>query len=468
MNNPVYIVETESKYPQFPYTEDSAIKDALKNLFLLWGKDPGNPFGDWVKEGDRVLIKPNWVRDFNPDGHGLESLISHSSLIKYILDFLARSMNGRGKIIIADAPLQNCNFKNLTRLNRITEVIEAAREDYPGLEIILEDWRLTVLQRHNWLSSWTAKEIQSSKKFDGNEPPEKYRLVDLGRGSFLEDIAEYSDLFRVTNYKCSLLTKHHRPGTHEYLVTRRISEVDLIINLPKMKTHIKAGLTGAMKNLVGINGHKEFLPHHIKGPYFKGGDNYCLPSAFREAYEDLYDEFWESFGEFPVLKRKWYSLRLKALWGLSRLFGREGVSAGSWSGNETIWRTVLDLNHILYFSEWSPKKVITIVDGIVAGEGEGPLSPTPRELGVIVGGENPAYVDAVLAKLMGYNISRIPTVYNAIYHRKSKFGGAPLEEFSPWMTDRKGESREVPFGELPNYSFKKPRYWQRAESRSGR
>ena len=83
----------------------------------------------------------------------------------------------------------------------------------------------------------------------------------------------------------------------------------------------------------------------------------------------------------------------------------------------------LDLNHLLYFGDPAPRRIISIVDGIVAGEGEGPLQPTSQTAGVLVAGANPAYVDCVLARLMGYNVSRLPTPYNAVYHRKSRFGG---------------------------------------------
>ena len=59
------------------------------------------------------------------------------------------------------------------------------------------------------------------------------------------------------------------------VVDQAIIDADLVINVPKLKTHKKAGVTGALKNLVGINGNKEFLPHHRKGGAASGGD--CYP-----------------------------------------------------------------------------------------------------------------------------------------------------------------------------------------------
>jgi hypothetical protein len=139
--------------------------------------------------------------------------------------------------------------------------------------------------------------------------------------------------------------------------------------MPIIKTHIKAGITCAMKNLVGINGHKEFLPHHVKGSAFEGGDNYCKNSYLKHLYEDFYDYVWENINILSPIKRKFYLKLLNILWIFSSFLSRENISAGSWFGNDTIWRTTLDLNHILYFSDNSPKNILNIVDGVIAGEG---------------------------------------------------------------------------------------------------
>jgi hypothetical protein len=45
-----------------------------------------------------------------------------------------------------------------------------------------------------------------------------------------------------------------------------------------------------------------------------------------------------------------------------------------------------------------------IYDAIVAGEGQGPMNPSPRKLGLLVAGSNPANVDVAMANLMGYGI----------------------------------------------------------------
>jgi Domain of unknown function (DUF362) len=59
----------------------------------------------------------------------------------------------------------------------------------------------------------------------------------------------------------------HSNGHHRYKVSRTVIESDVFINLPKLKTHKKAGITASLKNLVGINTYKNWLPHHTEGTW---------------------------------------------------------------------------------------------------------------------------------------------------------------------------------------------------------
>src|SRR6185295_10457402 len=93
-----------------------------------------------------------------------------------------------------------------------------------------------------------------------------------------------------------------------------------------------------------------------------------------------------------------------------RVSGDELSVEGSWSGNDTIWRTALDLNRILVYgradgtlADSPQRRVLHIVDAVIAGQGDGPLSPSPLPLGLLVAGENPAAVDWVGAILLGYD-----------------------------------------------------------------
>jgi len=132
---------------------------------------------------------------------------------------------------------------------------------------------------------------------------------------------------------------------------------------------------------------------------------------------------------------------LKSSPGLSRLFvplkraGRlvfgdtqKVVRSGNWFGNDTCWRMVLDLNKILFYANpdgtlrepeaASCKPYISIVDGIVAGEGNGPEAPDAKRTGLLIAGTSPVAVDAVCAKLMGFDWRKIPSLANALAMRR--------------------------------------------------
>ena len=68
---------------------------------------------------------------------------------------------------------------------------------------------------------------------------------------------------------------------------------------------------------------------------------------------------------------------------------------------------------------------LTIVDGIVAMEGDGPNSGTPRQLGLLMAGENPVAVDTVAAYLAGIPASLLPIEQEA---RRRGLAGTELEQ----------------------------------------
>jgi hypothetical protein len=392
-------------------------------------------------------------------------LITHTAVIRPILDYTLIALEGRGRVIVGDAPIQSCEFGKLLELSRIEELLAVERSRYPDVEFQVEDWRLTVMEERRLL----GRRVDAQKTTAADD--ERYTLVDLKGASFLADIDDYSDRFRVTCYNPDLMLDHHHPGRHEYLVTSRVFEADAIINVPKMKTHIKAGLTGALKNLVGINGHKEFLAHHIKGSYTEGGDNYVNPSVFKRWYENFDEKVWRAAAHGTPIGHKARSFFLGLLWRMWRLGSRDRVIAGSWAGNETVWRTTLDLNHILYYYDVDERtlsgdpvrKVFTVVDGIVSGQGQGPLAPEPFPAGVVMAGFNPCAVDAVMATLMGYNLSRIPTVHNALYDVRSLFNVSRHDELT--VLEQCGDvCLEKTLSQLTPMRCKSPKYWSRAMS----
>jgi len=102
------------------------------------------------------------------------------------------------------------------------------------------------------------------------------------------------------------------------------------------------------------------------------------------------------------------------------------VRSGNWHGNDTCWRMVLDLNQCLFYFDGNgerrkkPLRYLAVVDGIIGGEGNGPMAPDPKPCGVIVAGTHPAAVDCVAATLMGFDWRKLRLLKNC-FARESNF-----------------------------------------------
>jgi hypothetical protein len=139
-----------------------------------------------------------------------------------------------------------------------------------------------------------------------------------------------------------------------------------------------------------------------------------------------------------------------------KLFGdtRQVVRSGNWHGNDTIWRMILDLNKVLFYSGLdgtmrdgnfvNAKRYIGIVDAGLVGEGHGPLAPDPVWMGYLFCGVNPVAIDAVSAAFMGFDPLKIPTIaraFQVLYY--------PLCTFSYEDVRVSIDNREVPLKDFP-------------------
>jgi hypothetical protein len=247
-------------------------------------------------------------------------------------------------------------------------------------------------------------------------PLSQYALFDLGVDSLLEPICRGHN-FRVAQYDPDKLATAHAPGRHRYLICRAALEADVIVSLPKLKTHKKAGLTGALKNLVGLNGDKEFLPHHRLGGSGMGGDCYPGASRIRHLAERLLDGANRRIGT-PRYRLWAEAARLLWLFTPDRHDGAE--LDGSWAGNDTVWRMVLDLNRIALYgradgtmADQRQRVLLSLTDAIVAGQGDGPLAPTPLWLGAITFSACAPAAERANAALLRLNAEAIPLLAHA-------------------------------------------------------
>ena len=103
-----------------------------------------------------------------------------------------------------------------------------------------------------------------------------------------------------------------------------------------------------------------------------------------------------------------------------------------WYGNDTLWRTLMDLNRgVLYadregvIQETQQRRYFTIMDGFIAGEKDGPVAVDPVPAGVVMAAYNPVAMDLVASSLMGFDVKRIPMIWNTFGGRDGLNGAAP-------------------------------------------
>ncbi|MCS6771933.1 MAG: DUF362 domain-containing protein [Kiritimatiellae bacterium] len=402
----------------------AAVRRALANLNLdakRLGRPDWNPIGELVPPGSRIVIKPNWVLHANEGPGGTDCLITHASILRAVIDYALRARPAM--LVVGDAPVQVCRFDALLGLG-FERVAEWYRTQ--GVPIEVKDFRRTI----------TVRGSHSVRVQTRLRPMEEYRLVDLGAESLLEPISADFSKFRVTMYNPDDLPVAHAPGRHRYLIARDVLEADLVINVPKVKTHMKAGVTLALKNLVGINGSKEFLPHHRKGAADSGGDNYERRTLPKALLEDVLDWMNRHALDKPNLYGVMNRIAYKILW-FDRIRGLPANVEGGWHGNDTVWRMCLDLNTILLYADREgrlremPQRVtLHVGDGIIAGEGDGPLRPDPVPFGLVTAALNAAAHDWAVTTAMGLDPRRIPIICRAFDtrpHPLAGFGPADIE-----------------------------------------
>jgi uncharacterized protein (DUF362 family) len=420
-------------YPEFrgkvgPSSERNPVYPLFRNLLALmkwdearFGTPEWNPFEVLVRPGDKVLIKPNLVRHLHLGGGDYRTVVTHPSIVRCVLDYIALSLKGRGEIVVGDAPVQSADFDMVVERNGLKVLCEDVSFTW-GVPVKLVDFRL-----------WTVTLDENHRVVTGETrsgDPKGYRIVDLADRSLLVPISSEKEKYRVTNYPCGTMQEHHNEEKNEYLIPNSVLDADVVINLPKLKTHRKVGMTAALKNLVGINGFKDWLPHHRCGAITEGGDEYLTPSLLKK-FQTVSIEGMDRDPHSPLNRLQRQVVRAAEL--LSRKFGADPYFEGSWFGNDTLWRTVLDLNRLLSFAgrdgamrETPQRRCFTIVDAVIAGEGEGPMEPDARPCGILAAGRNPVAVDAALATLIGFDYRKIPIIAKAF-----EIKDWPLVDFTP-------------------------------------
>lgn len=409
-------------YPESKFNEVSTIPNHPYKLFrkLLFdlgydkqnfGKQTWNPFGSIIKEGDSVVIKPNYVLSYNGSGNSIFSVVTHPSILRVVIDYSFIAINGKGRITIADAPQMDCLWSDLMAVQRIDTIQEFYKKKF-NFEVELYD-----LRNFELIDNYQKAYHGNRRQLNGD--PLGSAIINLGKDSAFYGMPSHNYYGADINRDETI--KHHHGDIHEYSVSKTILSADVIISVPKMKVHKKVGVTLNLKGLVGINTNKNYLVHYRVGTKKVGGDQLPeLESAYDrfliKTQRMLYDKALSKMSKVGDLVYKvalgLYNTFLKPFKEVSTsTVVRDG---GNWHGNDSAWRMTSDLVKILYFANSDglmekevQRKIFCIIDGIVAGDNNGPLAPHDKKAGCLIIGANPFAVDMVATRLMDFDINKI-------------------------------------------------------------
>jgi uncharacterized protein (DUF362 family) len=458
-------------YPEYRFgkntDKNNMVYDMVRNLLIQLeldqeniGTKNWNPFKNLIRPNNLIVIKPNLVKHFHPDGEGaVLSSITNGAVIRPIIDYIMIALQGQGKIIICDTPLETTNFEEVLKITGIVNMVRHLKEEknYP-LEIRdLRKYRTYV----NEFGHYDFLELEGD--------PDGYCSIDLGQISEFAELDQYTQNYvTLSDHSIDHLNPFlqekgvtngfHNPERHEYIISKTILSADVIISIPKLKTHKKAGVTLNLKNMIGIVPEKVCMPHHRLGspPY---GDAFPIPpsKAFlrkRNIKRKIKSQLSQLNIGGDIIK---FAKKTKKFLGHRRFSSTSNpIEWGDWYGNDTIWRTILDLNKILLYADKEgimtskqQRRYFSVIDGIIGQEGEGPMSGIPKICSTILGGGDGVAVDTVASILMGFDPSKIKMLEGTKKLGQYYLGQARLDN----IEIRSNIEKEI------NFKFKPPRGW---------
>ncbi|QJR22598.1 Iron-sulfur cluster-binding protein [Brevinematales bacterium NS] len=171
---------------------------------------------------------------------------------------------------------------------------------------------------------------------------------------------------RPANFKETVVVENPKGKlVRRFEVVRAFVENDMVISLPKLKTHTQMFYTGAIKNLFGLVQGLQKSRFHL---------------------------------QFPERER--------------------------------FARLIVDLYEMV-------NPVMSLMDAIVAMEGEGPQGGDPKEVGLLLASLDTLSLDVVAAELIGYQLDQIPILRQAVedrekgYRESIRLEGVNWEEVKP-------------------------------------
>lgn len=410
-------------YLEYPFPDHIARRENLvyagvRQLFVELGLDASrfntanwNPLGHLINPGMKVVLKPNFVRSRHYEGKDPYAMITHPSVLRAVADYCWIALKGDGRIIIADAPQYDGNWAELLDLTKLDEVADFyTAQGGPLVEI--RDLR----------NYWSKKRHFPSMVLSLPGDPEGTSKINLGKRSALYTHPEPTKLYGAVYHREETIS-HHTGDEQIYEMSNTVLNADVVISVPKLKTHKKVGVTMNIKGLVGICTNKNLIVHYSLGSPSEGGDQY--PNGHYTPMEErlikierwMYDTFLARRSvPLEYIHRSIYWLHGTFIkpFGIKVEKEKRLLDAGNWYGNDSAWRMAVDLMKVFAFADADlemshvpQRKMFSVVDGIIGGENKGPLEPDPKPCGVLVGGENFLAVDIVSTRLMGFDPMKV-------------------------------------------------------------
>lgn len=476
----------DRRYPEYPFSEISAspnlVYHGVREVLSLLGLDrenagtpSWNPLGEIIRAGDTVVIKPNFILNRHASGGELFSVITHPSVVRAAIDYVHLALRGTGKIVVADAPQMDCDFSDLLERTSLGAVASFYRER-AGREVAICDLRSF------WVSGRSGARVcyaRDRRPLPGD--PLGSVEFNLGKDSLFHGMPG-AERFYGADYNREETLRHHRGETQEYLVSRSLLSADAVVLLPKLKVHSKVGATLNLKGLVGTVTNKNYLVHFRLGTPEEGGDQF--PPGFLAPRQRWRVKLERSMYDILLARKSPAGDRLyDVLARLGKAFlkplglrlgeERSLLDWGNWHGNDSTWRMVADLARIFFYGgadgriRTAPaRQVFSLVDGVIGGEGNGPLSPDPKPCGLILGGRNPVAVDLAAVRLMGFDFRSLPCLAHAL-KRADLYRARPDRiRVEGWS---EAKNLFAPDNRRPYFGFAPPPGWKgRIEIRPGR
>jgi uncharacterized protein (DUF362 family) len=404
-------------YPEYPFEDVSSeannVYSSVRNLLWQAGLDSENygttkwnPLGVFIRPGSQVFVLPNFVFHRRPNESlaRFEAKCTHGAVLRALIDYVFIATGPSAKVSVGNAPLQSCIW------SKVIEDTGAARVrsfyEQHGWNLRVCDLRGTVRQ----------EDVLGRSNLTERRDDRSGISFDLGIQSLLSELDTDSQRYRVAGYDPAVTETYHRDGHHKYVLNREIIEAAVIISVPKLKTHEKVGVTCALKGLVGTIYQKECLAHHRFGSPKEGGDEYPKPTRIARMLSTLHDSV-QSYRSKSSNNRILQVIEIIER-SLARVYSRTGgLRYGAWYGNDTAWRMTLDIAKLVnngtvlsQVGDYPARSHLVLVDGIVGGEGDGPLNPQPVHSGVLIFSDNAALADYAACSLMGYDPQRLPLI----------------------------------------------------------